>query len=208
MNRKNIVKFLAVWMGVMIAMSGLMPFNSPYVSAQAAVKQAMMLNTSGFSPGFPGDPGSCDIECQLIEVQRKRVEMLQNQVSEKLDDIRLKQTEQSKLVSLLTKFNELHRSFAADSTPKTPIPSTVAGSKEDIIRGSAELNESNHDLRRSLVKIRMKQDIEQAVDSVQTRIDFYKTELEQDWMEFQSLNEKLQEAIKILNDLLKKQGNL
>lgn len=209
MNRKNIVKLIMAI--VLIVEFSLVPFDSlsvSFVSAQAAAKQEMMFDTSSFPPGYPSDPGDCNIECLMIEVQRQRVENLQNEVREKLDEIKWKQTEQSKLSNLLNKINELQLSFAADSTPKTPILSTAAGLKEDVIRGAADLDESNHHLRSILIKIRMKQDIEQAVAPVQTKLDFYTTEFEQDWIELQALNKKLQEAIEILNNLLKKRGNV
>lgn len=201
MNRKTIVKFMSVWMSAMIVVSGLMPFDSLYASAHAAVKQEMMMTASSFPPGYPDFPGDCDI-CLIIEIQRERVEMLQNQVNEKIDNIRLKQKEYSKLEKLFTDLNDLHLSFSADSTPETPIPSTAAGFKEDIIRASVELNENNHALGRSLIKIRMKQDIESAVESLSKKIDDYDAEIVQDLLELQLLREELQEAIRILDGLL------
>lgn len=204
MNRKTIVKFMSVWMSAMIVVSGLMPFDSLYASAHAAVKQEMMMTASSFPPGYPELPGDCDIDCIMIEIQRERVEMLQNQVNEKIDNIRLKQKEYSKLEKLFTDLNDLHLSFSADSTPETPIPSTAAGFKEDIIRASVELNENNHALGRSLIKIRMKQDIESAVESLSKKIDDYDAEIVQDLLELQLLREELQEAIRILDGLLNK----
>lgn len=203
MNRKTIVKFMSVWMSAMIVVSGLMPFDSLYASAHAAVKQEMMMTAYSFPPGYPELPGDCDdIDCIMIEIQRERVEMLQNQVNEKIDNIRLKQKEYSKLEKLFTDLNDLHLSFSADSTPETPIPSTAAGFKEDIIRASVELNENNHALGRSLIKIRMKQDIESAVESLSKKIDDYDAEIVQDLLELQKLREDLQKEIEILDGLL------
>jgi hypothetical protein len=200
-KRKDIVRTMLIGISVMIAGVNGMPLDSPSVAAQSVVKQEMIVQTSSLPPGYPGD---CDIECQLIEVARQRVANLQNQVGEKVNEIRLKSNEQSKLLSLLNTADELHRSFAADSPSATPIPSTAASLKEDMIRGAAGLDEVNRDLRNRLIKVRMKQDVDQAMEPLQTRIDFYTTEIQEDFIELQTLNEKLQEAMDILNNLLRK----
>ncbi len=196
MNRKFVTIMTVLLYGSFTWMS-LTPVYPIYVSAQSDLKEENMHDPTSI-------PGEDTIEEQLIRVARERVNILANQVAEKRNEITLKQDEQSKFLRLLNKINELDRSFPANSSLKTPISSIVAELKEDIIRSAASLDESDYELKKSLIKIRMKQDVDQIVAPLQTKLNVYTTELEQDWNEFQSLNDKLREAIEILNNLLQK----
>lgn len=206
MFRKKRIKIIVVWVAVFFAMYGQMLFDYPHIFAQTTMNQEMIMLDSDVPPGFPGDTSDCDIDCQLIEIARQRVASLQSQVQEKVKDIQTKHNELNLLKALQANFKEIDYSFADDSTPETPFSGTMAGLKEKIIRNSAKFDEDNRELGRSLMKIRMKQDVEDATNLVQSRIDSYTIELEQDFISLQTLNTQLQEAITLLNNLLKKQG--